>query len=144
LCQTALLHRDMFFNPRYGLFGFFLPLNVISMLLVPLLQLLVTLLLPILALVGESPVSLHWLSIMSWMGLGMALLAACYAIALDRAWGDLKYIYAVLLWFPYSFFMNLVVVWALVQEARRAEARWNKLERTGTVSRGTQIHVARL
>jgi biofilm PGA synthesis N-glycosyltransferase PgaC len=142
LIQTVRLHQDMFFNPRYGLFGFFLPLNVANMLLIPVLQLLVTLLLPILVLLGHSPVSLNLLSIIGWIGLGMAFVAACYSIALDRAWGDFKYLYALPLWFPYSLFMNVVAVWALILEVRGGEAHWNKLERTGTVSRGHYAHFA--
>jgi biofilm PGA synthesis N-glycosyltransferase PgaC len=138
LYQTAVLHRDMFFKRRYGLFGFFLPFNVACMLLVPLLQLLVVLLLPLLILFDQSPIPVTLLSLVAWTGLGMAFLAACYAIALDRAWHDLKYLYAVLLWFPYSLYMDVVVLWALLQEVRGTEAQWNKLERTGRVSRGRQ------
>lgn len=40
------------------------------------------------------------------------------------------------LWVLYSFFMDVVSVWALILELRGGEARWNKLERTGVVSGG--------
>jgi poly-beta-1,6-N-acetyl-D-glucosamine synthase len=58
-----------------------------------------------------------------------------FSIALNRAWGDLKYLYVVPLWIPYSLMMDVVAVWAIVLELRGAEARWNKLERTGVMSR---------
>lgn len=132
LLQTAWLHRDMFFNPRYGLFGFFLPLNVISMVAVPVLQLVTFALLVLMAALGIT----SWLNLLLVIGFLVALTTAAYAIVLDKAWQDLKYLYALPLWFPYSLMMNLVTLWALVLEISRQESKWNKLERTGTVTRG--------
>jgi len=134
LLQTARIHRDMFFNPRYGPFAFYLPINFASMVLIPLLQLASAILLPILVLFNRSPIHLDALSLIGWLGLGLALLASLFAIALDHAWGDLKYLYVVPLWVPYSLFMDVVVFWALILELRRSEAKWNKLNRTGVIS----------
>jgi poly-beta-1,6-N-acetyl-D-glucosamine synthase len=135
LIQTVRLHTDLFFDPSQGIFGFFLPLNVASMVIIPLLQLAVLILLPILVAGGRSPLPLSLLGFAAWLGLGLALLATIFAIALDRAWKDLRYIYAVLFWVPYSLLMNAVAFWAICLEIRGAEAQWNKLERTGVVSR---------
>jgi poly-beta-1,6-N-acetyl-D-glucosamine synthase len=135
LIQTVRLHPDIFFNFRQGIFGFFLPLNVASMVIIPLLQLAVLLLLPILVATGRSPLPLTLIGLAGWLGLGLALLATLFSIALNRAWKDLRYIYAVLFWVPYSLLMNVVTLWAIFLEIRGAEARWNKLERTGVVSR---------
>lgn len=135
LLQTARIHRDMFFNPRYGLFGFYLPINFISMVIIPLLQLISVMLLPILVLLNRSPIDLNVISIIGWTGLGMALFASVFSIALDRAWGDLKYLYVVPLWVFYSLFMDAVMLWAIILELLGARARWDKLERTGTVRR---------
>lgn len=135
LLQTARIHRDMFFNRKYGLFGFYLPINFVSMVVIPLLQLASAILLPLLVLLNRSPIELSALSIIGWLGLGLALIASVFSIALNRAWGDLKYLYVVPLWIPYSLMMDVVAVWAIVLELRGAEARWNKLERTGVMSR---------
>lgn len=135
LLQTARLHRDMFFNPRHGLFGFYLPLNFFSMVIIPLLQLVSVILLPILALMGQSPVRPNLLGLVAWTGLGMALFASVFAIALDHAWSDLKYLYVVPLWVPYSLFMDMVMLWAILLELGGVRARWHKAERTGVASR---------
>ncbi len=134
LLQTSRLHRDMFFNPRYGLFGFYLGINLVSMSLVPLLQLVSLAILPILAVGQASPVPVNLLGYIGWLGLGFALAASVFAIALDRAWRDLRHLYLAPLWVLYSFFMDAVAFWAIVLELRGGEARWNKLDRTGVVS----------
>jgi cellulose synthase/poly-beta-1,6-N-acetylglucosamine synthase-like glycosyltransferase len=137
LLQTARIHRDMFFNPRYGLFAFYLGINMISMVLIPILQLASIVILPILAVQEASPVPVNVLGIIGWLGLGFAFAASVFSIALDRAWKDLRYLYVAPLWVLYSFFMDVVSIWALILEMRGGQARWDKLERTGVVSRGT-------
>ena len=135
LLQTVRLHRDMFFNPKYGPFGFFLPINYAGMVIVPLLQLVSAILLPLLALTGHSPIALTTISIVGWLGLGFAFFATVFAIALNGAWRDLKYLYVVPLWVPYSLLMDVVALWAIILELSGTKAQWNKLERTGVVSR---------
>ncbi len=135
LLQTARIHRDMFFNPKYGLFAFYLPINFASMAIIPLLQLASAVLLPILVLLDRSPISFNVVSIVGWLGLGLALFASVFSIALNRAWGDLKYLYVVPLWVAYSLLMDVVTLWAIILELRGTEAKWNKLERTGVVTR---------
>lgn len=135
LLQTARLHRDMFFNPKYGLFGFFLPINFTGMVIIPILQLVSAILLPLLVLAGRSPIALTAGSLIGWLGLGLAFFATVFSIALNRAWGDLKYLYVVPFWVLYSLLMDVVALWAVILELRGGEARWNKLERTGVVSR---------
>ncbi len=137
LLQTARIHRDMFFNPRYGLFSFYLGINLLSMALIPLLQLASLVILPILAFQEASPVPVNALGIIGWLGLGFAFVASIFSIALDHAWKDLRYLYVAPLWVLYSFFMDAVTLWAVVLELRGGQARWNKLERTGVVSGGT-------
>lgn len=132
LLQTTWLHRDMFFNSSYGRFGWFLPLNIVGMVVIPLLQLAAMGLLLLMALLGIS----QWLNLLLIMSFGIALATATYAIALDQAWRDLKYLYAVPFWFPYSLMMNCVMLYALYLELQGEEAQWNKLERTGMVTKG--------
>ena len=135
LLQTTRIHRDMFFNRKYGPFGFYLPLNFAAMVIIPLLQLLAAVLLPVLILLHRSPIELSVLGFIGWLGLIMAVVASVFSIALNRAWRDLKYLYVVPLWVPYSLLMDVVDLWAIILELRGTEAKWNKLERTGVVSR---------
>ncbi|MDD5367785.1 MAG: glycosyltransferase family 2 protein [Anaerolineaceae bacterium] len=135
LLQTVRIHPDVLFNRHYGLFGFFLPINVASMVILPLLQLVVLVLLPILVLNNRSPLAFNLASIIGWFGLGFALVATLYSIVLNRAWKDLRYLYAILAWVPYSIMMNLVMAWAIAHELRGTRAQWNKLERTGVITR---------
>ena len=135
LLQTARIHPDIFFNRRYGLFAFFLPINFIAMVFIPLLQLVSAALLPVLIWFGRSPISLNILSIVGWVGLGLAFFTTLFAIALDADWQDLKYIYVIPLWIPYSLFIDVVVLRAIFLELQGTRAEWNKLERTGVVTR---------
>ena len=61
------------------------------------------------------------------------VLTVC-ALAMNRAWKDLRHIWALPLIPLYSVFTSLTMVAALSQELRGKEARWNKLTRTGVVS----------
>ncbi|HKS51883.1 MAG TPA: glycosyltransferase family 2 protein [Pseudonocardiaceae bacterium] len=133
--QTVRLHRDLLFRPRYGLFGCWLPINVTSMLVVPVLQVAALLLVPVLAATTNSPVPPSVLGALGWLGLVVGVITAFCAILLDRAYADLRLLYVVPLWVVYSALLSLVVVVALWQEIRGSEARWNKLARTGVVSR---------
>jgi hypothetical protein len=125
----------MMFNSRYGLFGMYLPIIVTSMIIIPLLQLVIVILLPVLAVAGQSPIPLSVFGVIGWLGLIMSLAATIFAIALNHAWKDLRYIYTVLFWVPYSLMMNVVTLWALILEMRGARSEWNKLDRTGVITR---------
>jgi cellulose synthase/poly-beta-1,6-N-acetylglucosamine synthase-like glycosyltransferase len=135
LLKTSYIHRDMLFNPKYGLFAFYLPINLISMIIIPLLQLISIILLPILLFRNINPIPLSWIGIMGWLGMFSSVFALLFSIALDRAWFDLKYFYVIPLWVLYSFMMDIVMLWAIIVELRREEAKWNKLDRTGIISR---------
>jgi len=56
-------------------------------------------------------------------------------VGLDRSWRNLRFLYVVPAWPLFSLMMSLVTAWALALEARGAPSRWNKLARTGVVSR---------
>jgi poly-beta-1,6-N-acetyl-D-glucosamine synthase len=134
LLQTVRLHRDMFFNFKYGMLGMYLPINFFNMVINPILQLLVILLVILLAATGFSPIQLSIFNLILWVGLGGALLTVLFSIALDRAWKDLRFFYVIPLWVPYSLLMDVVDIWAIILELRKAESKWNKFERTGVIS----------
>jgi hypothetical protein len=105
------------------------------MVIIPILQLLILSLVILLAITGYSPIAPNLLKVLLWIGILGVLFVTIFSIALDKAWKDLKYLYVVPLWAPYSVMMNLVTVWAIILELRGTEATWNKFERTGVISR---------
>jgi biofilm PGA synthesis N-glycosyltransferase PgaC len=87
--------------------------------------------LPILLIFIPGEVSTTTLGIIGWLGMGSTLFVTVFAIALDRAWGDLRYLWVIPLWIPYSLFIDAVMLWAIVLELMGTEAKWNKVERHG-------------
>jgi cellulose synthase/poly-beta-1,6-N-acetylglucosamine synthase-like glycosyltransferase len=139
LLQTIRIHKKMFFNPHIGLIGFYLPINFVNMIVIPILQLISVLLIIALWISGYHPIDTHIVSLILWTGVTGALFTTIFAIALDNSWRDLKYFYVLPLWVPYSLLMDLVMVWAIILEIRGVEAQWNKLDRTGVVSRRSAV-----
>jgi cellulose synthase/poly-beta-1,6-N-acetylglucosamine synthase-like glycosyltransferase len=137
LLQTIRLHGDMFFSLKHGPIGLYLPINFLNMVVIPILQLLVVTLIIGFVIAGYSLIDLNLLSILLWFGLGGAILTTLLAITLDRAWHSLRYFYVLPLWIPYSLMMDVVMVWAIIQELRGVEAKWNKVDRTGVITRRT-------
>lgn len=135
LLQTLRIHRRMVGNPRYGSFGLYLLYNAVAMVVVPILQLFVLALLPIAISRGESPVAVGALPIIGWLGLWLSLVLVVVAICLNRAWHDFRFLWSVVLWPFYSVAMCAVMVAAIISELGGAPARWNKLDRTGVISR---------
>ncbi|MEB4616667.1 glycosyltransferase [Leucobacter sp. M11] len=134
LLQTIRTHRAMLGNPRYGVFGLFLVLNLITMVLIPVLQLVVLTGIPLLLAV-DSPLLPHdLLGVIGLLGLVTAAVLAVYAMGLNRAWGDLRYLWTLPLWPIYSVFVGATMLVALIQEARGRPGHWNKLDRTGVVT----------
>lgn len=133
--QTARLHKSMFFDPRYGWIGMYLPVNFFCQVCIPIIHLLLIALVGSLAIAGEGAIAFRIADIVLWLGLGSTTLTTLFAIVLDRAYRDLRYLYVLPLWVPYSIFMDLVMVRAIYLELRGGTARWNKLDRTGVVSR---------
>ena len=134
LLQTMGVHKGMIGNPRHGVFGAYLLFNTITMVVLPVLQILVLLDLLFLMALGRSPLGADVWAVLGWVGLFITLLLTVFALAMNRAWKDLRHVWALPLVPLYSVFTSLTMVAALVQELRGKEARWNKLTRTGVVS----------
>lgn len=134
LLQVTRIHRGMIGNPRYRAFGLFLVVNTVTMIVVPVLQVVALLLLVPLQIVTRSVLPETPWDLVLWLGLGVALLLLLVAIALNRAFADLRHLWALPLWPLYSLFVTSTLVWAVVLELRGRPARWDKLRRTGVVS----------
>ena len=135
LLQVTSLHRRMIGNLRYGRFGAYLLYNTVSQVTGPFLQVLAVLALSALVLVeGTGWLPPSWWEWVLFLGIPLSVALLLLAVVLDRAPGDLRYLWTVPLWPIYSSLMTLVMLEATRLEASDAEGRWDKLERTGTVS----------
>ncbi len=145
LLQTAREHWRLIGNPHYGTFGVFLAVNAFSMILAPIVQLGVLAAFTVLAGGGRVSIGSSTFEVLGWLGLGVSVVLVVFAISLNGAWHDLRYIWTVPLWPIYSIAMGFTMAAALAQEIRRTPARWNKLQRTGVVTggiRATLVHGA--
>ncbi len=134
MIQATALHKDMMGNPRYGMFGPYLFFNFLSMVVVPVAQIFVLLGLPLVAIFEPDYLPHEWIGWLSFLGVFLAIAILIYSIALNGAWRDLKFFWVFPLWPIYATLIGFTLAWGLVQELRRAERNWNKLERTGTIS----------
>ncbi|MCP2265401.1 glycosyltransferase [Promicromonospora thailandica] len=135
LLQTVGHHRDMVGNPRYGIFGPYLALTVATQVLLPVVQVAAFVVLAVLAALGDTatlPGTL-W-EVVLFTGLALSVVLLLVAVLLDRSPGDLRHVWTLPLWPFYSAMMSLVMLRAIWLELRRADNRWNKLDRTGTIS----------
>ncbi|MCK9793835.1 glycosyltransferase [Isoptericola sp. 4D.3] len=135
LLQVTAMHRTMVGNPRYGGFGMYLVYNTATQIVAPFVQVLAVMALAALVLVdGPSWVpSTLWAWILL-LGIPLSLGLLLLAVLLDRAPGDLRQLWTLPLWPVYSTMMTLVLLDAARLELGNAENRWNKLDRSGTVS----------
>lgn len=134
LLQTLRIHTRMVGNARYRAFGLYLIYNTLTMVVLPVLQIVVLALLPFAIVTHRSPVSANLLSVAGWLGMGLSLVFVIIAIALGRGWRDLRFAWSVVLWPVYSVVMAAVMATAIVLEIRGGPAPWNKLARSGVVT----------
>lgn len=136
LLQCVRLHWKLIGNPRHGMFGVFLAFTVVTGVMIPVLQLTLLVLLPVTFATGGNQFTAPIWDLLLWLGLPIALGLSVFAMALNRALGDLRHAWTTPLWPVYSVMMSVTLVAALISELRGQPARWNKLERTGVVSVG--------
>lgn len=136
LLQVSRRHSAMIGDLDLGAFGMFLLYTVVSQIVVPFLQVAGTLALAALLVLGggetAAPTTLWQAG--AFLGLPLAVLLLLVAVFLDRTPGDLRYAWTLPIWPVYSALMSLVMLWAVWLELKGADNRWNKLNRTGTVS----------
>ncbi|WP_309222324.1 glycosyltransferase family 2 protein [Aeromicrobium sp. S22] len=135
LLQATEMHWPMVGNPRYGAFGVYLLFNMVTQVIAPFLQLSAAVGVGwLIAVDGTDWLPRTWWAWVLLLGVPASLALLALALALDRAVDDLRHLWTVPLWPLYSTMMTFVVLDAVRLELGNAENRWNKLERTGTVS----------
>jgi cellulose synthase/poly-beta-1,6-N-acetylglucosamine synthase-like glycosyltransferase len=143
LLQTTRIHAHFIGNPRLGVFGPFLALNTFAMVIAPPLQMVVLLTLVAIFAIDPQPASPDLMAVLGWLGILLSAGLVVFAIALNGAWRDLRYLWTLPFWPVYSVVMGMTMVAALTHEIRGAPARWNKLQRTGVVTDGVVAGIAR-
>ena len=129
------MHWSMVGNPRYGAFGVFLLINTVAQVVAPFLQIgAVGALVWLIAVDGTGWLPGSWWAWVLLLGLPISLALLALSLALDRALSDLRHLWTAPLWPLYSTLMTFVALDAVRLELGNAENRWNKLERTGTIS----------
>lgn len=137
LLECLEIHRDMVGSPRFGLFGPYLLYTVITQVVGPFVEVLAVTVLVVTVLVdGTQWLPESWAAWLLLIGVPLSLALLVLATLLDRAPGDLRMLPTAVLWPVYSTWMTFVMLEAARLELAGAEHRWNKLERTGTVSVG--------
>jgi poly-beta-1,6-N-acetyl-D-glucosamine synthase len=135
LLQTMVMHPRLIGNPRYGAFGPYLAFNAFTQVAVPVLQVVGVIVLTVIGASGDlGAVPVTFWAWVVFLGLPLSLALLLVALALDDAWGDLRFAWTLPLWPFYSAAMSGVMLHALWLELSKAENRWNKLDRTGVVS----------
>jgi len=130
--KIAFLHRDLFFNPRYRPFSFYLPVNFMNMAVLPLLQIVMLVLIPWAYLSGHLYFS-GAVEVLSYLGVTFFFLIAVWSIAIDTDFNDFIYLPYGLLILPLSYFYNMVAAYSWLKELTGAEERWAKIERGKTM-----------
>lgn len=134
LLQTMRMHPRIVLDGP-GLVAPYVAFNTLTMVVAPILQLLALATLPFLVTSGSVTMRTDALALLAWTGLGTSLLLVLAAIALNNEWRDLRYLWTILIWPVYATVMNLTMVSALYKELTGQASAWNKLERTGVISR---------
>ena len=135
--KIVLHHKALFFAPRHAPFSLYLPVNFLSMSVVPLLQALLLIMLPFAYANGMVRFD-GVIDILVYLGFFVFMLIAIYSIVLDRSFADLKFLPYGLLILPISYFYNAVVVYSWWKELRQAEETWHKSERRDI--QGVHLH----
>ena len=119
LLQTMAVHKGVIGNLRHGRFGAYLLFNAITMVVRPLVQIVVILGLAFLLALGYDPLGGDAWAVLGWLGVIVTLMLTVGTVGMDRAWKDLRQVWALPLIPLYSMFTSLAMVAALGQELRQ-------------------------
>lgn len=134
--KITFLHKDLFLNPRFAPFSWYLPINFMNMTIVSLLQIIILILIPW-AYMTEHLYFTDTVEILTFFGIIFFFIIAIYSIVLDRDFRDLIYLPYGLLILPLSYFYNAVAVYSWWKELRGAEEKWEKIERRRIIVAGS-------
>lgn len=134
LLQTIRVHKDLTGHPRKGFFGACVMSSAMTVVAAPVLQIVLLADLALLLAAGRSPLSAEGWALIGWLGLAVTVVLTLSGLALNRAWRDLRHIWALPLVALYPVFTALAMVAAVGQEARGKRVRRNKVPRTGAAS----------
>ncbi|WIM68653.1 glycosyltransferase family 2 protein [Corynebacterium breve] len=130
LIQGFKYHWRAMFTLKYGSFGPYLWFAAMTMLLVPVLQVVL-----LVVAVFELPTADFsiW-GIILGSGLVLSFVLLVIAMAMSNSLGDLRHVWTLPVWPVYSLLMSFTMISAMQKEITNAEQVWNKPERTGVIS----------
>ncbi len=126
--KVIFLHKDLFLNPKFGPFSFYLPVNFMNMAILPLLQIVMLILIPW-AYLSSHLYFTGAIEVLTYLGVIFFFLIAIWSIAIDMDFKDFVYLPYGLLILPLSYFYNIVAAYSWWKELMGAEERWAKIER---------------
>jgi len=126
--KIVLLNRDMFFRPRYLPFSLYLPINFLNMAVVPLMQIVLLVMIPLAYYTGHLYFT-DTVELLTYIGVFFFFTIAVWSIIMDGDYYDVLYLPYGLLILPLSYFYDFVAVYSWYKEIRGAEERWDKIER---------------
>jgi len=127
--QVCKLHKDIFFNLRYLPFSFYLPINFVSMVIIPLLQIITLIILPFILKAGVYSFSSP-LSYIAYTGIGFFFIISIYSCLIDKSIKDLRFLipYGFLI-LPLSYFYDFVVIYSLAKQKVSYQQAWELIEK---------------
>lgn len=135
--KIIFIHKDLFFNPKFRPFSFYLPVNFLNMTIVPMIQISLLFFIPC-ALSNKTIYFTGIPAMLTYLGFSFFFFIAIYSIILDRSFKDMVYLLYSPFMMPLSFFYNFVVAYSWLKEAQRAEEKWEKIERREIVQIGSR------
>ncbi|WP_346925662.1 glycosyltransferase family 2 protein [uncultured Arthrobacter sp.] len=117
LLQTMAVHKGVIGNLRHGRFGAHLLFNAVTMVVRPLVQMVLILGLAFLLVLGYDPLGSDAWAVLGW-GVIVTLVLTVGTVGMDRAWKNLRQVWALPLIPLYSVFTSLAMAAALGQELR--------------------------
>lgn len=133
--KIAFLHKDLFFDPRYSPFSFYLPVNFMNMAVVPLFQIVILLLIPWAYYSGHLYFT-DTVEVLTYIGVIFFFIIAVWSVLLDKAYRDLIYLPYGFLILPLSYFYNAVAAFSWWKELQGAPELWDKIERRKVITAG--------
>lgn len=147
LLQGVRYHIDAGFRPSLGTFALFMWFTVLTMILVPVIQVIIILGLMVRALITISqdtfaPVFPGIWTILVALSLVLSFILLIIAMAMSRALGDLRHLWTLPIWPVYSTALSFTMLSALRLELTRRPQVWNKPPRTGVITHQRQTALA--
>ena len=127
--KICVLHRDLFFSTKYAPFSYYLPLNWLNMVVVPLTQIVALALLPVALESGMYRFG-GVLDVVAYSGMAIFFAVSLFGILLDKSFRHLRYLplYGWLI-IPFSYMYTAVLTYSIYREITGTAEDWQRSDR---------------